>query len=43
MSRHWDDPATMERRIWRALVVQEYTDVSAIEYIRRAKHGHKDA
>lgn len=37
MSRWHDDPETMERRIYRALVVQEYTDVSATEYIRRVK------
>jgi hypothetical protein len=35
--RYWDDSATMERRIARGLIVQEYGDVDALEYIRRAK------
>ena len=39
MSRYWDDPETRERRIARALIVQEYgpDDVDAFEYIRAAK------
>ena len=37
MSRWWDSSEDMERRIWRAVVVSEYTDVSVAEYIRRAK------
>lgn len=40
MSRHWDDSETMERRIWRGVVVSRYNeDVSVCEYIRAAKHG----
>jgi hypothetical protein len=37
MSKWTDDPETVERRIWRSLVVQEFGDVDALEYIRRAK------
>jgi hypothetical protein len=37
MSRYHDDPDTARRRIYRALVVDAYTDVSWAEYIRRAK------
>lgn len=39
MSRYWDDPKTMETRIWRAVCVGEYTDASAMEYLRASKHG----
>lgn len=42
MSRYWDDPATMERRIWRAVIVSEYSNVSVCEYICRQKHGNTD-
>lgn len=35
--RYWDDPATIERRLYRGLVVARYTDTTAIEYIRAAK------
>lgn len=39
MSRYWDDSETMERRIARALIVQEFgpDDVDAFDYIRAAK------
>jgi len=37
--RYWDDRATMERRIYRGLVVQEFgpDGIDALDYIRRAK------
>jgi hypothetical protein len=37
--RYWDDSATMDRRIARGLVVQEFgpEDVDALDYIRRGK------
>jgi len=39
MSRYWDDPETIQKRIDRGLIVQEYgpEDVDALAYIRRAK------
>lgn len=39
MSRNWDDSETMQRRIARALIVQEYgpDDVDALDYIARDK------
>jgi hypothetical protein len=39
MSRYWDDPEVVERRIYRGLVVQEFgdNDVDLLEYIRIAK------
>lgn len=38
MSNHWDDSETMEARIARALIVQEYgDDVDALEYIAADK------
>lgn len=37
MSRYWDDTDDIERRIWRGLVVQRYTGVDALAYIRRQK------
>lgn len=40
MSRWWADSETMERRIWRAVLVAEYhEEVSVCEYIRQQKHG----
>jgi hypothetical protein len=37
--RYWDDSETMDRRIARALIVQEFgpEDVDALEYIAAAK------
>ena len=35
--RYWDDSETMARRIARAHIVAEYTNVGFCEYIRRAK------
>jgi len=37
--RYWDDAETMERRIWRGLVVQEFgpDGVDALDYIAAAK------
>lgn len=39
MSRWWDDPDDIERRIHRGLLVQEFheADIDALEYIRRQK------
>lgn len=37
MSRHWDDPETMQKRIYRALVVDEFGEVSWSEYIQASK------
>lgn len=39
MSEHWDDPETIRKRIWREIIVQEYTDTDALGYIRAAKEG----
>jgi len=38
MSRYWDDPEDIERRIYRGLVVDEFgpDDVDALEYIESA-------
>lgn len=42
MSRYWDDSDTIQRRIYRALLVQEYVDgVDALEYIARDKGVHR--
>jgi hypothetical protein len=37
--RYWDDSATMDRRIYRGLVVQAFgpEDVDALDYIAAAK------
>jgi hypothetical protein len=37
--RYWDDSETMERRLYRGLVVQAFgpDDVDALDYIRAAK------
>lgn len=37
MSKWHDDPETRRRRIYRALIVDEYTDVSWREYIQTQK------
>jgi hypothetical protein len=39
MTGYWDDRATIERRIWRGLLVQEFgpEDVDALDYIAAAK------
>jgi hypothetical protein len=39
MSRYWDDSETIEHRIYRGLVVQEFgpEDVDALDYIAAAK------
>jgi hypothetical protein len=37
MSRHWDDRETIERRIYRALVVDRFGEVSWREYIQQRK------
>jgi hypothetical protein len=37
MSAHWDDRETMERRIRRALVVEEFGSVSWQDYIQASK------
>lgn len=37
MSKWTDGGETMDRRISRALIVQEFGDVDALEYIRRSK------
>jgi len=37
MSKWTDDAETMDRRISRALIVQEFGDVDALEYIAIAK------
>jgi len=39
MSKWWDDTATMDKRLARALIVQEFgdDDVDALEYIARDK------
>jgi len=43
MTGYWDDPETIERRIWRGLLVQHHTDgdVDALEYIRRQKQADR--
>lgn len=40
MSKWWDDPEDIERRIARALVVAEYgpDDVDALDYLAAAKN-----
>lgn len=38
MSRHWDDRETMQRRIYRAIIVDRYGDASWDEYIQQRKH-----
>jgi hypothetical protein len=41
MSRWSDDADTIERRVWRGLVVAEYhDDVSALDYIRAQNEEH---
>lgn len=39
MSRYWDDAETINRRIYRGLIVQEFgpDGVDALDYIRRSK------
>lgn len=39
--RYWDDTETIQRRLARALIVQEFgrDGVDALEYIRRDKRG----
>jgi hypothetical protein len=39
MGKWWDDRETMERRIWRALVVDEFGSVSWQDYIQASKQS----
>lgn len=39
MSRWHDDPETARRRIYRALVVDEFTEVSWDDYLRQRKRA----